>query len=48
MYHGGAGEGGWNVESPHILAGKNRQCGGGEETRIRGLREGRDGEERVK
>jgi hypothetical protein len=55
-------EGGWNVESPHILDGsfrantngcrvswgKNGQCSGGEETRTRGLKEGRDGEERVR
>jgi len=31
-----------------VSGGKNGQCGGGKETRTRGLKEGRDGKERVR
>ncbi len=42
---------GWfraNKNGCWVSRGKDEQCGGGEEARVRGLQEGGDGEERVK
>ncbi len=37
-----------NKNGCRVSRGKNGQGGGGKETRTRGLKEGRDGEERVR